>query len=320
MGLKMKLKVGDRVKYTEETLNLGQGIFITNGDIFKVIGEYSGPSYIRNKVKVSKSEVTYWLSVNSIELVPPVKDEEGDVQEEKDGLLFSCGCEINKVENKTIENKCPEHSEAEDKQEFDALPCNCYFHGDKPYTCVKHRAKKQFEESIKSAAKSLHIGTPRIKQCGCAYYSECDIFYKCSECEGKTLKPEDLKVEMMFSYKTNFYKIMKISQDTVFFFYVYKDELDCSSYRIEFIIQWFKEDKIKLIDKVPPKIVEVEEEIEVFCHVDDLSHYSLKPYIQAFKRTVNGIPADKEKEFEFCKIKRTVKKELNWDWNEGIWV
>ena len=197
--------------------------------------------------------------------------------------------------------------------------CNQYFNIPSHEENVCRVCSKEFplEESLKSAGMSLHIGTPKIKQCGCAYYPECDLIFKCSECTDKPLKAEDLKVGMVFEDKEIYYKLLFYYLD---YFFVarnhkfYEPQLKSDSIHKDYFIK-----HCRLIDKVPPKIVEVEEEVEVFCPVYDLSEYSVKPYIQAFKRTPNGIPADKEKEFELCKIKRKFEKELNWDWEMGQW-
>lgn len=97
-------------------------------------------------------------------------------------------------------------------------------------------------------------------------------------------------------------------------------------------------EKYKLIEKVPSKIVEVEEEISVYmdkemfedCNSPYRTHFAIHYWqiLNQIKSNISSIDkyiiSEKIEDFlspiELFKIKGTVKKELNWDWEKGEWV
>lgn len=147
----------------------------------------------------------------------------------------------------------------------------------------------------------------------------------------KKMKVEDLKVGMVFDDGfwldceiKRYAKIFKITEKNILFFYFIEnsERLYCSSKSKEH----FLKDAIELIDKAPAKIVEVEEEVSVYIKKED------------FDMLIDGIPVNGLHEdypvisihhdhinpghhrvdvVELCKIKRIIKKELNFNWDTG---
>jgi hypothetical protein len=135
------------------------------------------------------------------------------------------------------------------------------------------------------------------------------------------LKPEDLEVGMVFEWVTYYSKIINIYKNNIFIEMMRKDdnEMHCNYYPIDTFLKFNK-----LIDKVPPKIVEVEEEVPIYMDKENFKRLQEEGYINSLK-AINflNISIEGYKFFdgsvELCKIKRTVKKELNWSWDEGVW-
>lgn len=128
----------------------------------------------------------------------------------------------------------------------------------------------------------------------------------------------DLKIGMIFSNEnaicgeTIFYKIFNIIGETIFYYFFHPFEFCCNT-KLSYL---FIED-LKLIDKVYSKIVVIEEEVSVYinpCHLEELLRSGANPY---------GSQLFLTKQFEFqvelCKIKRKVKKELEFNWEKGIY-
>jgi len=141
------------------------------------------------------------------------------------------------------------------------------------------------------------------------------------------MKPEDLKVGMVFAWRLNneqisfFKKFICFYKDKVFLenikFMHECDKIIVSEPELE-SPQWFFHN-FKLIDKVPPKIVEVEEEVPLFVSSDYLKLLQEGTYSSIQAYIISGNVLD-ENPVQLCKIKRTVKKELNWCWESGQWI
>jgi hypothetical protein len=142
------------------------------------------------------------------------------------------------------------------------------------------------------------------------------------------MKPEDLKVGMVFEDEQNYYKIFNLNISNIVYYYYF--EIKQIKYDSPLVLCGHakKNDFIKcnkLIDKVPHKIVEVEEEIPLY--VEECFEKNLHEEIFNDPNILDAsimlhLSTSKEKfcrPLELCKIKRTVKKELNWCWEEGIW-
>jgi hypothetical protein len=155
------------------------------------------------------------------------------------------------------------------------------------------------------------------------------------------MKPEDLKVGMIFKKEffqegkvNSYYYIFKLHKHSVFYYdFIDTEEaiFICGYLSKELFCNYFQREtslyRIELIDKVPPKIVEVEEEVPVY--IEDKYFQDLKNGFHIFKSvfietgtTSVFLSEDKNcfnNPVELGKIKRTVKKELNWCWEEGCW-
>lgn len=133
---------------------------------------------------------------------------------------------------------------------------------------------------------------------------------------------EDLKVGMVFTdIRKCYYKIDKITKRNIYFYVLWPcgGEMRIFQCDKENLI---KDYELKLIDKVLPKIVEVEEEVPVYIpniNYDPLmkcGSVSGGPYPQI---TILELYKNNENYVELCKIKKIVKKELNFSWESGEW-
>lgn len=140
------------------------------------------------------------------------------------------------------------------------------------------------------------------------------------------MNTKDLKVGMVFNYVAagDFAKIFKIFEDRVFYYqFTSHGHFDCQSTDGGVFLQFYT-----LIGKVPPKIVEVEEEVPVYISkrgfdsitqfssilVNDANLYNFdETYVLSIDRNLIKYP------LELCKIKRKIKKELNFNWDSGDW-
>lgn len=135
------------------------------------------------------------------------------------------------------------------------------------------------------------------------------------------MKPEDLKVGMVFDDEDSYIRLVnKIRNDFVY------DILSKTENSIKLLCgNNFPCFYYKLIDKVPPKIVEVEEEISVWiCENLEEDFFHEKEKITAIISKED--PTESLPEWDYHntlfyekigKIKRTVKKELNFNWDKG---
>lgn len=126
------------------------------------------------------------------------------------------------------------------------------------------------------------------------------------------LKPEDLKVGMIFSNAINYFKVITIYKKYVFveILRIDDNEMYCLNEPIETFLRC-----TKLIDKVPSKIVEVEEEAPIYIENTDYKKLKENDYCCV---SVNNFSTSSDK-IELCKIKRTAKKELEFNWDKGIY-
>lgn len=139
------------------------------------------------------------------------------------------------------------------------------------------------------------------------------------------MKPEDLKVGMLFEksynstmlYQHYYYYIFKITKAYVFVLIYTGEFMTCQT---ELASYFCATSGRVLIDKVPPKIVEVEEEVPVYMPKINYECLSIGgsvsggPYPQLSTYHSYG---ERNDYVELCKIKRTVKKELNFSWEKG---
>ncbi len=138
------------------------------------------------------------------------------------------------------------------------------------------------------------------------------------------LKPEDLKIGMVFDSIYSYLKIIYIITNRKIIYLIKNKNND--DIELNFGFSFDKEDffshphEFKLINKVPPKIVEVEEEIPVYIDKIDYEKLLKEGAVSLCSMSLYDDDVFEEVEtIELCKIKRPVKKELNWSWDEGVW-
>lgn len=159
---------------------------------------------------------------------------------------------------------------------------------------------------------------PRINfSCGCSFNKITHETILCAEHKGygRPMQSSELRVGMVFKDGENYRKITNIGEMVSHLIKFPWDNAkgDCSRNLVEFCEQY------KLIEKVPSKIVEVEEEVPVYISQKDYDYFVSKPHklhVSFFDLKISFEKNDKE----LCKIKRKVKKEFNWDWGEAEWL
>lgn len=139
------------------------------------------------------------------------------------------------------------------------------------------------------------------------------------------MKEEDLKVGMVFvstNYKEEIYiKITNIDDKNISYMIFYNSKfmgnfINKNILPIKCFIESNELQKTKLIDKVPAKIEEVEEEIPIFIEKDEYDKLKDENFYCAYVKNFNS---SFDNRTELCKIKRKVKKELNFSWEKNLW-
>lgn len=146
------------------------------------------------------------------------------------------------------------------------------------------------------------------------------------------MKEEDLKVGTILYHNRIlsdcsiipfelYWKIFNITNEKYFLYALYIDkengnDFTCLS-RIKYmIIRGINENIYKIVDKVPAKIEEVEEEIPIFIEKDEYDKLKDENFYCAYVKNFNS---SFDNRTELCKIKRKVKKELNFSWEKNLW-
>ena len=273
----LKFKVGDRVKCLKDFYNM------TIGKVYKILDEAIAGNPIAFCVINDKGEKAVWYSIEGdFELVEPWQDEEGDVHEEH-------------IPEPVFTGKYSAGIKAFDEHKIGILPLG------------NLDSKVEF--------KSFNSGDI-LKECAICKEQKWirKLGFVCAECTDKPLKPEDLKVGMVFEQDNSYVKINKLLKESILIELLFKDGTFGSSYgpRNDFL------SSRKLIDKVPPKIVEVEEEVPVY-----INDWQLKQAQEGAEfpfGCIVSIRKEHDSHIELCKIKRKIKKELNWDWESVEWL
>lgn len=143
------------------------------------------------------------------------------------------------------------------------------------------------------------------------------------------LKPEDLKVGMVFESNSNetsykYHKIFNIINEQIFCYILSDREAityDCCAFPKKTFLN-----KRKLINKVPPKEIEVEEEVSVVLYKELYQKLKIQGYLLSTDLVGYGDGVflnighqyiDVDKYVELCKIKRPVKKLVEFNWSTG---
>lgn len=146
---------------------------------------------------------------------------------------------------------------------------------------------------------------------------------------GSFMKPKDLKVGMVFKSNGDVWiHIIEILETSIIYkIYTsifYEDISYFHTVTIIDFINTISEYGYKLVDKVPSKTIEVEEEVPVYIHknsYDKLIHgiTTYTPLSISKIRLEDGKISEKIEIIELCKIKRKVTKEVNFNWQSGEW-